>query len=256
MQQKIDIYSFEDHFTSLLEEKQNDEALQQKLKDEYKHFSTKKIKEKIKDDFAGSLIEEIFLYKRYKRYAELPKKYTTKQYAYHLKYTEYLEYAFDDQLNEFIMETLIYFTMFFIGTPKTKDRPNPTTIDKVLKYLFLKNILMKNYNYAVVMLSEKHLYNDEDDKYMKELNLMYNESSLTDIDSMLTNAIALKVNEKKIDIIRLKIYLKKEILLRIKNSNNIDATNQIINEIEEYISIKLKKALKNGESMDKFWDSF
>jgi len=256
MKQETNDDNFEDHFTFLIEEKQNDESLQQKIKDENQDFSIERIREKIKDDFVGTLIEEVFLYKRYKRFAELPDNYTTKEYEYYLKYVEYLEYVNDDQLNEFIMETLDNFTMFFIGTPQTKDRPNPTTIDKVLKYLFLKNILTKNYNYAVVMLSEKHIYNDEYDKYMKELNLMHNESSITDIDTMLTNAIKLKVNDKKVDITKLKIYLKKEILLRIKNYNYTDFSNEIIKEIEENISMKLKKALKNGELMETFWDSF
>lgn len=258
MKQENDFYNFEEHFRFILAEKQNDESLQQKLKDEDQHLSSARIKEKIKDDFEGTLLEEIFLYKRYKRYSKLSDKYTTKEYEYYLKYVEYMEYMYDEKLNEFIMETLETFTMYFLMTPQTKDRPNPETIDKSLKYLFLKNILIKNYEYAVVMLSEKHIYNDTDDKYMKELNLMYNQGSLTDIDTMLTNIIKLNVNDKKIDIIKLKVYLKKEIQLRIKNNKDkyTDFINRITKKIDENISVKLQKALKNGESMEEFWDSF
>jgi len=258
MQQKVNIYNFEDHFTYLLAEKQNDEELLQKLHNENKQLFIETIKEKIKDDFIGFFLEDIFQYKRYKRYQEYSNNFTKKQYEYHLKYHEYSEYMFDEKLNKFIIFILTFYPIFFTGIQQTKDRPNPVTIDKSLKYLFLKNITVKNYKTAVEILQEKQKYNDEDDELMKILNSLYNESSLSDIDSMLLEDIKSNVNKDKVNIMKLKTYLKKEILLRIANNHeeNIDINLKIIEEEKKLALSELEQALEEGKPIDAFWDSF
>ena len=258
MKQEINIYNFEDHFTYLLAEKQNDEELLQKLHNENKQFSIERIKEKIKDDFIGFFLEEIFQYKRYKRYQKYSENFTKKQYEYYLKYHEYSEYMYDEKLNTFIICILTSYPIFFTGIQQTKDKPNPVTIDKSLKYLFLKNITVKNYKTAVEMLQEKQKYNDENDELMKTLNSLYNESSLSDINSMLLEDIKSNVNKDKVDIMKLKTYLKKEILLRIANNHNenIDVNSKIIEEEKKLALSELEQALEDSKPMDDFWDSF
>ena len=258
MQQEINIYNFEDHFIYSVVKKQNDGELLQKIHKENKQFSIERIKEKIKDDFFGELIKDIFQYRKYKRYEKYSEDFTKKQYEYHLKYNKCIDYMYDEKLNTFIINILSTYPIFFAGVPQTKDKPNPVTIDKSLKYLFLNNITVKNYKTAVEMLLEKQKYNDDNDELMKTLNSLHNESSLSDLDSMLLDDIKLNVNKDKVDIMKLKTYLKKEILLRIKNNlnENVDVNSKIIEEEKKLALSELEQALQDGKSMEDFWDSF
>lgn len=257
MQQEINIYNFEDYFSFLLAEKQNDEKLLQKVHNEHKQFSVKRIKQQIKDDFTGFFLEEIFQYKRYKRYQEYSDKFTKKQSEYHLKYIEYIEYMHDEALNNFIRYVLTIYPVFFAGIQPTKDKPNPITIDKSLKYLFLNNIAMKNYETAVKMLQEKQRYHDENDELMKILNSLYNEISLSDIDDMLRKDIESNVDKNKVNIMKLKAYLKKEILLRIASKQKTNnKVFDIVKKEDKLVLSELEQALEDHKNMEDFWDSF
>lgn len=170
-----------------------------------------------------------------------------------------------ERIDQFIKLTLDTYPHYFNNIQEKKEsniKKATNDDDTRLKKKFLKEIKF-SISLAADTLLEKNILNNHHDEIISDINYMVSKSiSKQNLQNYLRSDIDFFLAGTKINVNKLSVYIRDEILLRIKDNNlqyKIDAVkelNLLKNQEKEFLYEQLYNIIKNDESTEEFWDSY
>ena len=168
----------------------------------------------------------------------------------------------DLKINNFIKDIISSYPLYFnrIKEKNTRDNIKDKLMrtEKRNKKTFLIQIENNDLISAADTLLGKKIINSNNDTIIDELNNLMNiDFSNSDLHNFLIKDINHYLNVKKINILELAKYLKKEIILILEEKEyNLDEGEEIMKFLEEERKFLIYKLIKSKTSVELFWENY